>query len=201
VQQIAFLVHNQTTLVNTNHDLMLRVDKLAGEAQTTTQQMLLFLSILAKQEIKPEQVPATMVEITRNYQRQQDNYSTLAPQDPDAADLVRQAKQATEAGRFDEADRLLEQAVNRETAAVTEHQIKVAELTAARGDNAATQLHYADAARHYEAAAGLVPAEYAPVRLRYWDRAAEALYNQGNELGDKKPLKRRSTRIAGLRWI
>jgi len=41
---------------------------------------------------------------------------------------VHQAKQATETGRFDEADRLLEQAVDRETAAVVEHQIKVAEL-------------------------------------------------------------------------
>ena len=61
-----------------------------------------------------------MAEITRNYQRQQDNYATLAPQDPGAADLVRRAKQATDTGRFDEADRLLGQAIDREAAAVVE---------------------------------------------------------------------------------
>src|SRR5207248_1691768 len=120
VQRIARLLADHDTLAAARHEAELRAEKLAGEAQTTKQQMLIFLSILAKQEVKPEQVPATMAEITRNYQRQQDNYATLAPQDPGAADLVSRAKQATDAGRFDEADRLLEQAVDRETMAVTE---------------------------------------------------------------------------------
>src|SRR5690348_6483817 len=80
-----------------------------------------------------------------------------SPQDPTAADLARQAEEAGRAGQFEEADRLLEQAEARETAAIEEHRVKVAELRAARGDNAATQLHYTDAAWHYEAAALLPP--------------------------------------------
>ena len=157
VKAIADALANLKTEAAARHDAEQRAEKLAIEAQTTKQQMLVFLSILAMQDIKPEQVAATMAEIARNYQRQQDNYATLAPQDPGAVDLVRQARQATEAGRFDDADRLLAQAVDRETAAVTEHRMKVAELTAARGDNAATQLHHADAAQYYEAAADQWP--------------------------------------------
>ena len=142
--------------------------------------MLIFLSILAKQEVKPEQVPATMAEITRNYQRQQDNYATLAPQDPGAADFVRQAKQATDDGRFDEADRLLELAVDREAAAVAEHQTKVAELVAARGDNAATQLHHADAARYYDAAAAQLPSSAADKKVLYLLQAGDMWETSGN---------------------
>jgi tetratricopeptide (TPR) repeat protein len=180
VQQIARLLADRDTLAAARHEAELRAEKLAGEAQTTKQQMLIFLSILAKQEVKPEQVPATMAEITRNYQRQQDHYATLAPQDPGAADLVRRAKQATDAGRFDEADRLLEQAVDRETAAVVEHQIKVAELMAARGDNAATQLHYSDAAKHYEAAAAQLPPSASDTKAFYLLQAGDMRQTSGN---------------------
>jgi tetratricopeptide (TPR) repeat protein len=121
-----------------------------------------------------------MAEITLNYQRQQDNYATLAPQDPDAADLVRRAKQATDAGRFDEADHLLEQAVDRETAAVVEHQTKVSELVAARGDNAATQLHYTDAARYYDAAAAQLPPSATEEKLLYLLQAGDMWRTAGN---------------------
>jgi tetratricopeptide (TPR) repeat protein len=180
IQELARLLADRDTQTAARHEAELRAERLAGEAQTTKQQMLIFLSILAKQEVKPEQVPATMAEITRNYQRQQDNYATLAPQDPDAADLVRRAKQATDAGRFDEADHLLEQAVDRETAAVAEHQTKVAELVAARGDNAATQLHYTDAARHYDAAAAQLPPSATEKKLIYLLQAGDMWRTAGN---------------------
>ena len=180
VQEIAGLLADSKTLAAARQEAELRAEKLAGEAQTTKQQMLIFLSILAKQEVKPEQVPAMMAEITRNYQRQQDNYATLAPQDPGAADLVRQAEQATHDGRFDEADRLLELAVDRETAAVVEHQVKVAELVAARGDNAATQLHYTDAARYYDAAAAQLPSSASDGKLSYLIQAGDMWETAGN---------------------
>jgi tetratricopeptide (TPR) repeat protein len=93
---------------------------------------------------------------------------------------VHRAKQATDAGRFDEADRLLEQAIDRETAAVVEHQIKAAELIAARGDNAATQLHYADAAGHYEVAAGQLPPSASDRKAYYLTQAGGMRQTSGN---------------------
>jgi tetratricopeptide (TPR) repeat protein len=189
VQQIARLLADLSAEKDAHHAAVLRAEKLADEAQIPKQQMLVFLSILAKQEVKPEQVPATMAEIARNYQRQQDNYATLAPQDPSAADLVRRGKQATEAGHFDEADRLLGQAVDRETAAVAEHQIRVAELMAARGDNAATQLHREDAARFYEAAAAKLPADAAEQRAVYLTQAGEMHETYGNSAAALKSYR------------
>jgi tetratricopeptide (TPR) repeat protein len=189
VQQIARLLADRDTMAAARQDAELRAEKLAGEAQTTKQQMLIFLSILARQEIRPEQVPATMAEITRNYQRQQDNYATLAPQDPGAADLVRQAKRATDTGHFDAADRLLEQAIDREAAAVAEHQVKVAELMAARGDNAATQLHREDAARYYDAAAAQLPPNASAAKALYLTEAGDMRATSGNSAAALKSYR------------
>ena len=102
-----------------------------------------FLRVLARQpDLTLDQVPAKMAEITAKYLQMQERLGSLSPQDPTAADLARQAQEAAKAGRFDEADRLLEQAEARETIAVDEHRRKAAELRAARGDNAAMSFDY-----------------------------------------------------------
>src|SRR5690349_14113560 len=94
----------------------------------------------------------------------QERLTALSPQDPTAVELTRQAKEAGKSGRFEEADRLLEEAEARETAAIDEHRRKAAELRAARGDNAATQLQHAEAASHYEAAAEMLPPDAAATK-------------------------------------
>jgi tetratricopeptide (TPR) repeat protein len=128
-------------------------------SNVTAQTVMGFLRVLSHQpELRLDQVPAKMAEITANYLQMQERLAALSPQDPGAADLAKQALEAGRAGQFEAADRLLEQAEAREIASVDEHRRKAAALRAARGDNAATQLHYADAAGHYEAAAEELPA-------------------------------------------
>ena len=140
----------------------------------TTQTVVGFLRVLAKEPaLRLDQVPAKMAEITASYLQMQERLANLSPQDPTAADLTRQAQEAGKAGRFDDADRLLEQAEARETAAVDEHRRKAAELRAARGDNAATQLRYADAARHYEAAADELPQNASEAKAYYLSLAGD----------------------------
>src|SRR5271166_1669962 len=141
----------------------------------TTQTVVGFLRVLAKEPaVTLDQVPAKMAEITASYLQMQERLANLSPQDdPTAADLVRRAKEAGQAGRFDEADRLLEQAEARETAAVDQHRRKAAELRAARGDNAATQLRYAAAARHYEAAAYELPQNASEAKAYYLSLAGD----------------------------
>ena len=140
----------------------------------TTQTVVGFLRVLAKEPaLTLDQVPAKMAEITASYLQMQERLANLSPQDPTAADLVRRAKEAGQSGRFDEADRLLEQAEARETAAVDQHRRKAAELRAARGDNAATQLRYADAARHYEAAADELPENASEEKAYYLSLAGD----------------------------
>ena len=127
-------------------------------SNVTTQTVIGFLRILARQpDLRLDQVPVKMAEITASYVQMQERLGALSPEDPTAADLARRAAEAGEAGHFEEADRLLDQAEARETAAIDEHRMKVAEIRAARGDNAATQLHHVEAARHYEAAAEELP--------------------------------------------
>ena len=140
----------------------------------TAQTVVGFLRVLAKEPaLTLDQVPAKMAEITASYLQMQERLANLSPQDPTAADLVRRAKEAGQSGRFDEADRLLEQAETRETAAVDQHRRKAAELRAARGDNAATQLRYADAARHYEAAADELPENASEEKAYYLSLAGD----------------------------
>jgi tetratricopeptide (TPR) repeat protein len=150
-------------------------------SNVTTQTVVGFLRILARQpDLKLEQVPTKMAEITASYVQMQERLATLSPQDPTAADLARQAEEAGRAGHFEEADRLLEQAEARETAAIEEHRVKVAELRAARGDNAATQLHYTEAARHYEAAAALLPPSGSGTKAVYLIQAGDMWLTSGN---------------------
>jgi tetratricopeptide (TPR) repeat protein len=150
-------------------------------SNVTTQSVVGFLRVLGRQpDLKLEDVPAKMAEITASYLQMQEHLTALSPQDPTAADLARQAAEAGKAGRFEEADRLLGQAEAREAAAVEKHQVKVAELRAARGDNAATQLHYTDAARHYEAAAMELPPSASDTKAAYFAHAGDMWLTSGN---------------------
>jgi membrane protein involved in colicin uptake len=103
----------------------------------TTQTVVGFLRVLARQQdLKLEQVPEKLAEITASYMQMQQRLANLSPQDPQAADLAQQAAEASKAGRFEEADRLLAEAEARETAAIDQHRRKAAQLRAARGDQA-----------------------------------------------------------------
>jgi tetratricopeptide (TPR) repeat protein len=149
-------------------------------SNVTTQTVVGFLRVLGRQpDLKLDQVPVKMAEITANYLQMQERLAALSPQDSTAADLARQAAEAGRAGHFEDADRLLEQAEAREFAAVDEHRIKAAELRAARGDNAATQLHRTDA-KHYEAAAEELPPRVSDVKAFYLSLAGDALQTSGN---------------------
>jgi hypothetical protein len=159
-------------------------------SNVTTQTVIGFLRILARQpDLKLDQVPAKMAEITASYIRMQERLGALSPEDPTAADLARRAADAAKAGHFDEADRLLDQAEARETAAIDEHRKKVAEIRVARGDNAATQLHHVEAARYYEAAAEELPPSAAQEKGFYLFLAGDELVISGNLTGAFKDFE------------
>jgi hypothetical protein len=84
-------------------------------SNVTAQTVMGFLRVLARQpDLKLDQVPVKMAEITANYMQMQGRLAALSPQDPAAANLAKQAVDAGRAGRFEEADHLLEQAEARE---------------------------------------------------------------------------------------
>ena len=140
----------------------------------TTQTVIGFLRVLGREpELKLDQVPAKMAEITASYLQMQERLAYLSPQDSIAADFARRASAEAEKGNFEEADRLLEQAEVRELPAVDEHLRKAAQLRAARGDNAETRLQRGEAAAHYEQAAQMLPPNASAMKGLY-------LFNAGN---------------------
>jgi tetratricopeptide (TPR) repeat protein len=127
-------------------------------ANVTAQTVLGFVRVLAQQpNLSTADIPAKMAEITAQYLNMQERLKALSPDDPAAADLAKQAAAAAQAGRFDEADRLLQEAESKELTAIDAHRRKAGELRASRGDNAATQLKHAEAAQDYTAAAAEFP--------------------------------------------
>lgn len=160
-----------------------------------------FLGILGKQNIPPERLEAKLLELISNFKDLQERISNIRKaldQGLAVDDLKGRATKALAAGSFDEADRLLGQAVqavpSRRLDQITEQQEKhsdytrslIAELRAERGALARARLRYGEAAEKFGEAAASAPAAK---RGSYLKLQASALYAQGDEFGDNAALR------------
>jgi tetratricopeptide (TPR) repeat protein len=162
-----------------------------------------FFKILGEQNVPEEKIPARLIEIATHFAQTRDELAALEPDDPQAAELVRWAKQALETGRLVEADDLLNRAKEAELAAFRQarefeqkareamdrHAFNAAKLLAGRGNIALTQLRYPDAAQQFKQAAALVPPGHSDETANYLQNEADAAYRQGDEQGDNNYLK------------
>jgi tetratricopeptide (TPR) repeat protein len=137
------------------------------------------LRTLGEQDVPPEQLETKLAEITTRYREMQERLAALE-QDSTTSNLTRQAAESLNAGRFADADRLLEQAVQ------TSSGSRAAKLLSDRADIALVQLQYKRAADLLSTAASVAPA---PERANYSKRQASALYSQGDEGGDNEALR------------
>lgn len=177
-----------------------RAAELAVQLGFTQQAVIGFFRILGEQSVPPEQVPVKLGEIAARHRVLLERWSVFDAADPAIAALAAWAKAAIDTGRYDEADALLLRAVEQETAAARQGEqlvrdaqqaaerrwLRAAEAEGKRGDLAMTRLRYEDAARHYAAAAGTIPATRQGERRTYLEQEALALYHQGYERGDTK---------------
>jgi hypothetical protein len=69
-----------------------------------------FFTIVGQQDVPEEKVPARLIEVATHFARTRDELAALEPEDPHVAALTRSAKSALDAGRFNEADSLADQA-------------------------------------------------------------------------------------------
>jgi hypothetical protein len=111
--------------------------------------------------------------------------------------LSRQAKQAFDFGRLAEADALLERAKELEEASLRgadmllqrvqeakdRHAISIAKLESTQGEIALSQLHHAEGARHYEAAASRLSPSVSNEKAYYLVVAGNALETSSNSAG------------------
>ena len=156
--------------------------------------MVEFFKILGEQDVPEQKVPARLIEVATHFAQTRDELAALEPDDQHAAELAHSAKDALNSGRLAEADALLDRAKEDELAALRQarelklkaqeaedrHALNAAKLLAGRGNIAVTQLRYVDAARHYEAAAALLPSSASETKAVYLVQAGGMWQNSGN---------------------
>jgi tetratricopeptide (TPR) repeat protein len=161
------------------------------------------LTILGQQDVPFEQLPQKLAQVAAQYKQTMARLAALKPQDPITKDLVDKAQTVIEAGRFADADQLLNQSKQAEIvaagqaeeleqqarAAKEQRLLRAAQDSAVQGDVALTQLLYRDAAARFAEAARLVPAGYPDEKGDYLEQQARALVQQGDERRDNPALQ------------
>ena len=177
-----------------------RAKELATQLGFTREAVIGFFRILGEQDVPLEQIPTKLGEIAGRQRALMERWAVFDSADPATAALAAQAKEAIDTGRYDEADAILLRAREQEIAAARQAEqlahdaqqaaerrwLRAADADGKRGDLAMTRLRYADAAEHYAAAAGSVPASRQAERRGYLEQEASALYRQGDERGDNR---------------
>ena len=98
--------------------------------------------------------------------------------------LREELRAALESADLERADALLAEILAAQDRELARRALEAAATCATRGEVAMTRLRYREAADHFGAAAGRVPAGQESDPLDYLDRQARARYLQGAEFGD-----------------
>ena len=123
-----------------------------------------FLNDLGRKKIPPEALDHELRDIANNYLDLKTKMATLSSEGPEVTALIQQARQAVEAVNFPLAERLFNEASQRdEQAAQHLQQVATARLTsaaaaqAANGDLQRVQLNFVNAQAYYRKALELLP--------------------------------------------
>ena len=168
--------------------------KVSAELGVTQAALASFFKILEKQKVAPEDLDSTLRDFAKRFKQLEEDLKRYTSDDPAVAALREQARAALEAGEFDRAEQLLNEASAKDLAAA-ERQESVARqrrLSAARskannGDLKWTQFAYREAADYYRQATALVPAEPVVQRAEYLNLQGRALYDAGDYRDAEEP--------------
>src|SRR5215467_8662658 len=148
------------------------------------------LAILGENDIPPERLAAKLVEIAERFKDLQATASAQPGDDPKIAALKADAQKAIAVGELARADALFADAETEQRRALDRLAVNAADTSARRGEIALTRLRYREAAAHFANAATVFPPDspYENKRTSYLQKEANALYQQGYELGDNGAL-------------
>src|SRR5215510_13394395 len=158
------------------------------------------LAIVGEANVPPERLAQKLLEIAERFKALQATAAAQPGDDPRITALKTEAKKAVNAGELERADTLLAEAATEQTRARDRLAVNAAATYAQRGDIALTRLRYGEAAKHFADAAALFRPDsaHAEKMIEYLEREADALYRQGNELGDNSALVRAIDREKAL---
>jgi tetratricopeptide (TPR) repeat protein len=148
------------------------------------------LGILGENDVPPERLAAKLVEIAESFKALKATALAQPGDDPKIAALKTDAQKAIEAGELAKADALLADVETEQRRALDRLAVSAAETSAQRGEIALARLRYAEAASHFANAAAVFPPNSAheDERISYLKKEVDALYQQGDELGNNAAL-------------
>ena len=145
-----------------------------------------FFNDLGRKKIPPEALDHELRDIAKNYLDLKAKLATLSPEDPEIATLTQQARQAVEVVDFPLAERLFNEASQRdEQAAQHLQQVATVRLTsaaasqAANGDLQTVQLNFVKAQAYYQKALQLLPPSDREHRGQYLISLGNSLQEAG----------------------
>ncbi|XCN73680.1 MAG: tetratricopeptide repeat protein [Candidatus Electrothrix aestuarii] len=186
-----------------------RFEELRDHLSITDLALRNFFKILEEQQIPRDDLDAKLREIAATHKDLLTRLATVQSEDPEVQRLKQEAKQAIEAGEYDKAEELLNQAEALDLKAIEkmektakQRRISAATTNAEQAKLQEVQLRYAKAAEYWQKAAALLPegenkdqayylgeAGYDLLRISRYSEALR-MYEQGlaisQEIGDKK---------------
>ena len=173
-----------------------KLQALSEELGVTKAALKSFFEILGQKQVPPEDLDSTLRKIAERYQTLDQKLATFTSDDPVIQALKNEAREALEQGDFDRAERLLNQASDKDVQAAKAMQVVAKErlLSAAaskaeNGDLKTTQLAYTEAAEYYRQAAALVPASEAFSRALYLNQEGKSMREAGRYADAEDPLE------------
>jgi len=166
-----------------------RIEDLSRQTGVTESALGTFFHILGENEVPPERLSATLVDIAKRYVEFRERLATLPTNGESERRVLSDAQVAIDKGDFDRAETLLrglEEAQAKETNQARRNQ---ATTRAERARLSALRLDRLAAAEHYRVAAELTPNEDAAVQAGYLIDSADALREHGDERGDNDALR------------
>jgi len=173
------------------------LQRVAEELGVTKSALKSFFRILEVKEVAPEDLDSKLREFAIHYKELSAELEKLAGKDPAIIALKREARETLDAGDFDRAEQLLNQAFEKDVEAAKQLQETAKErmLSAAGskfeiGKLRMAQLDYAGAAAHYQQAAELVPEGSDKILAQYLNEWGCGSLSAGDYARAEPPLKR-----------
>jgi hypothetical protein len=168
-------------------ELLDRYDMVSRAFGITDTALMTFFRILGENKVATEDLDAKLREVAARHLTLLKQAEASTEDDPQTAVIKKQAVAAIGAGDYGRAQDLLQTAFDADHAAARSAQdaaskrfLTVAKTRADIGALKLTQLQYAAAAGHFQAAANLVPAGEPLVRSAYLDSLGRAAHSAGN---------------------
>ena len=190
-QAIVAYAEKDSTNAKRAAELDQQIDRLSAEMDLRKPAVENFLRILGEAKVPIEDLAAKLAEIAQRHKDMLDRWSIIEEDDdPAIRQLTDAARAAINDGDYDRADSLLAEAEEMDLAVANQRFISAASKRAKRGELRLTRLDYPGAAKHFKAAAAIVPAGHELVLAGYLMREGSALEDAGKYWEAEESVKR-----------